>query len=144
MTAATAPSSAYLSLRDEAIVRIIHARGTATLGEVLTDYRARPMTAHSARSALDQLTSAGWLIRGGGPGLGRRAHWSAGRCAASHLASAARLPAVPGTVPVTSAQRAARYSNAPLARPTYRPSAAAPVREGAADFLRVPSKGAFV
>ena len=48
-------SGASLNPRDEAIVRIVHARGTVNLNELLTDFRARPMCVGTARKALARL-----------------------------------------------------------------------------------------
>lgn len=132
----------FMPLREEAIVRIVHARGETTLGELLTDFRSRPMSADTARNALRRLVSRGWLVRSSAGTPGRRAHWSVSRQAVPHLQGAQRLPAAPGQLRADAAA-ASRYGLAPMARPIYTPPAGAPVREGAADFLRVPSLGAF-
>lgn len=133
--------TALLPTRDEAIVRIVHNRGQATLGELLTDFRARPMSADTARAALARLVQRGWLVRGGAGAPGRHAHWSVSRAAQPHLAAPGRLPAQPGAALLGAG--ADRYHRSPMARPLYTPSPGAPLRDGAVDFLRLPSLGAF-
>lgn len=65
------------------------------------------------------------------------------RGALPYLSDPGRLPFKPGAAANLNAQHAARYARAPMALPRYTPPASAPVRDGAADFLHVPSLGPF-
>ena len=127
-------SGASLNPRDEAIVRIVHARGTVNLGELLTDFRARPMCVDTARKALARLVTLGWLVRFGHRGT----LWSISRSAQPHVTEGARLSTRPGN------QRAAACdARSPMSRSCYAAALSAPARAGAADFLAVPSLGPF-
>jgi hypothetical protein len=128
-------SGAVLSARDEAIVRIVHARGAVSLADLLTDYRARPMSVDTARKALARLVALGWLERFGY----RRMLWSIHGSARPHVAEGTRLPTRPG-----AASSGACDPRSPMARASYVAGAhSTPARPGATDFLAVPSLGAF-
>ena len=130
-------SGASLNPRDEAIVRIVHARGTVNLSVLLTDFRARPMCAKTARSALARLVASGWLVRSGR----QSALWSISPAALPHLAEdtpGAPLPAEPSAAPAPQPD-----TRSPLCRQAYQPAHFASARPGASDFLAIRSRGPF-
>ena len=130
-------NSATLRPRDSAIVRLVHARGTASLSQLLTDYCARPMCAKTARSALARLVASGWLVRSGR----QSALWSISPAALPHLAEGtpgAPLPAEPSAAPTPQPD-----TRSPLCRQAYQPAHFASARPGASDFLAIRSRGPF-
>ncbi len=66
-----------LTERYEAIVRLVHAQGRASIADVLSAYRAAPLSADTARQVLEELTDYGWLDKLRGPErAGRAVAWA--------------------------------------------------------------------
>ena len=147
----------------EAITRLVHAAGRASVSDLLATYQARPMTAKNLRKLLDELTDRGWLVRVRNPAScsPRAVAWAISEEATPHLLQSQRLPKRPNPVPPL-ASAAAPASTLPAAAPAakarealpvapapYRPHFTpwvppppTPLRPGALDFLNHPSHGA--
>ena len=152
-----------LSHHYEAITRLVHAAGRATVSDLLTAYQARPMTAKNMHNTLGELTERGWLVRVRNPASRspRAVAWAISEEATPHLLQSQRLPKRPNPVPPL-ASAAAPASTLPAAAPAakarealpvapapyrphftpYVPPPAPPLRPGALDFLNHPSHGA--
>lgn len=142
--------------RYEAIVRLLYAQGRASAADLLSLYRAQPLTAKRLHAILDDLAGYGWVSRVHDHRRtdARAVAWVVAADALAHLQQPARLPLHPGHLP-PGAAATRRAPPAPPARrgpvtpPTYRaapqpyvPPPAAPLRPGALDFLAHPSHGA--
>ena len=147
----------------EAITRLVHAAGRASVSDLLATYQARPMTAKNLRKLLDELTERGWLVRVRNPASRspRAVAWAISEEATPHLLQSQRLPKRPNPVPPL-ASAAAPASTLPAAAPAAKAREAWPVapapyrphftpwvpppptalRPGALDFLNHPSHGA--
>ena len=123
----------------EAITRLVHAAGRASVTDLLATYQARPMTAKNLRKLLDELADRGWLVRVRAPSArhSNGVAWVISDDAAPHLLHTHRLPKRPDA-------QALRPVAAPYRPAVQRwvPPSAAPLRAGALDFLRCPSHGA--
>ena len=133
--------------RYEAIVRLLYAQGRASAADLLSLYRAQPLTAKGLHAILDELAGYGWVSRvHDHRRTGARAvAWVVADEVLAHLQQPARLPLHPGHLP----PGAAATRRGPVTPPTYRaapqpyvPPPAAPLRPGALDFLNHPSHGA--
>lgn len=144
--------STPMSPQYEAVVRLVHGMGRASVAEVLSAYRARPLSAHALAKALDVLTCRGWLdkradARRRSP---RAVAYQLSEIGTPHLLTADRLPLHPLPLAPRAARRfgdsdrakAVAPDHAHLYRP-YVPAPAPPMRPGALDFLQCPSRGAF-
>ena len=142
--------------RYEAIVRLLYAQGRASAADLLSLYRAQPLTAKGLYAILDELAGYGWVSRVHDHRRhgARAVAWVVADEVRAHLQQPARLPLHPGHLP-PGAAATRRAPPAPPARrgpvtpPTYRaapqpyvPPPAAPLRPGALDFLAHPSHGA--
>ena len=147
----------------EAITRLVHAAGRASVSDLLATYQARPMTAKNLRKLLDELADRGWLVRVRAPSArhSNGVAWVISDDAAPHLLQSQRLPKRPNPVPPL-ASAAAPASTLPAAAPAAKAREALPVapapyrphftpwvpppptalRPGALDFLNHPSHGA--
>ena len=147
----------------EAITRLVHAAGRASVSDLLATYQARPMTAKNLRKLLDELADRGWLVRVRAPSArhSNGVAWVISDDAAPHLLHTHRLPKRPNPVPPL-ASAAAPASTLPAAAPAAKAREALPVapapyrphftpwvpppptalRPGALDFLNHPSHGA--
>lgn len=140
----------------EAITRLVHAAGRASVTDLLATYQARPMTAKNLRKLLDELADRGWLVRVRAPSArhSNGVAWVISDDAAHHLLHTHRLPKRPDAQALrpVAAPAAAAPATQPCGAPApapYRPAvqrwvppSAAPLRAGALDFLRCPSHGA--
>lgn len=145
--------STPMSPQYEAVVRLVHGMGRASVAEVLSAYRARPLSARALAKALDVLTCRGWLdkradARRRSP---RAVAYQLSEIGTPHLLTADRLPLHP--LPLAPRRphhlRGATPMAAPLLAPCrthlyqpYVPPPAPPMRAGALDFLQYPSHGA--
>lgn len=145
-----------MTARYEAIVRLLYAQGRASVADLLSLYRAQPLTAKRLHAILDELAGYGWVSRVHDHRRhgARAVAWVVADEVLAHLQQPARLPLHPGHLP-PGAAATRRAPPAPPARrgpvtpPTYRaapqpyvPPPAAPLRPGALDFLAHPSHGA--
>lgn len=137
----------------EAIVRLVHAAHNASFGHLLNAYRARPLSPSGLRRILDLLVGQGWLIcvRDRSARRSNLLAWQIAEEAVPHLLDSPRLPVLPDQRAASGASRVDAGSASAPTPPTYRvdyrtpwvPQTAAPVRAGALDFLRCPSRTAF-
>ena len=100
----------------EAITRLVHAAGRASVTDLLATYQARPMTAKNLRKLLDELADRGWLVRVRAPSArhSNGVAWVISDDAAPHLLHTHRLPKRP---------------DAQALRPVAAPAAAAPATQ---------------
>lgn len=153
------PGTRLMSEHYEGILRTLYTMGRASLADVLSAYRARPMSAPAMRTVLDVLIERGWLDRVKRPGSDWMVHYTVTEPALAHLYEGARLPMYPAALgaPGSAARRAASRGSplpaaGPVAPPPYRvsphelyvPPPAPPLRPGADDFRKYRSLGAFV
>ena len=142
--------------RYEAIVRLLYAKGRASAADLLSLYRAQPLTAKGLHAILGELAGYGWVSRvHDHRRTGARAAASAlADDVPAHLQQPTRLPQhtshlPPGAAATRRAPPAPPARRGPVTPPTYRaapqpyvPPPAPPLRPGALDFLAHPSHGA--
>ncbi len=134
-------------------MRLVKAHGIVNLGDMLTAYQARPMSASVMRSNLRRLATRGWLdcIQAPRPGRSAAVAWRVSEEGTEQLQHGGPLPFTPppvGTVrrrstsgDVSLGSVAGPSDYVPMRAPVYVPPRPAPVRAGALDFLRLPSHG---
>lgn len=147
--------TATLSHHCEAITRLVHAAGRASVTDMLATYQARPMTPKNMRNTLEHLAELGWLVRVRNPAVrySNGVAWAISEAAVPHFLKSQRLPRRPDSAPpVAHVQPApvkvvrppAEPAPAPY-RPQFTPWVPPPptaLRPGALDFLNHPSHGA--